>query len=328
MYSVKYERRRVSGREVMSVLQVFKTFEGKLEKIDEIQDGCWVHMTDPSPEECKSVIDRFGLEPDYVKAALDEEESPRIESEEGQTLVIVDLPTVQPEGRTFLYNTIPLGIVHCEKALITVCLKESTIIDNFMEGRVRGFSTTKKTRFILQLLYSNASRFLQYLKQIDKASTMVENELHKSMKNRELIQMLKLEKSLVYFSTSLTSNEMVMEKLLKTEYIRKYPEDTDLLEDVIVENKQAIEMCNIYRDILSGTMDAFASVISNNLNIVMKMLAALTIVLAIPSIVSSFFGMNTGVPFADSIAGFWIVVGISVTLSAVTAILLWRKKMF
>lgn len=310
------------------MLQVFKTFEGKLEKIDEIQDGCWIHLTDPGPEECKAVIDRFGLEPDYIKAALDEEESPRCESEDGQTLVIVDLPTVQPEGRTFLYNTIPLGIIHCEKALITVCLKESTILDNFMEGRVRGFSTTKKTRFILQLLYSNASRFLQYLKQIDKASTMIENELHKSLKNRELIQMLKLEKSLVYFSTSLTSNEMVMEKLLKTEYIRKYPEDTELLEDVIVENKQAIEMCNIYRDILSGTMDAFASVISNNLNIVMKMLAALTIVLAIPSIVSSFFGMNTGVPFAGSIAGFWIVVGIAVTLTAVTATILWRKKMF
>ncbi|OQB23487.1 MAG: Magnesium transport protein CorA [Firmicutes bacterium ADurb.Bin182] len=310
------------------MLQIFKTVEGKLTEIDEIQDGCWVHLTDPSPSECKVVIDRLALEPDYIIAALDEEESPRIENDEGQTLVIVDLPTVQPEGGTFLYNTIPLGIVHCEKALITVCLKESTIIDNFIEGRVRGFSTTKKTRFILQILYRNASRFLQYLKQIDKASTLIENELHKSMKNRELIQMLKLEKSLVYFSTSLTANELVMEKLLKSEYIKKYPEDTELLEDVIIENKQAIEMCNIYRDILSGTMDAFASIISNNLNIVMKMLAAITIVLAIPSIVSGFFGMNTWVPLEGTPVGFWIIVGIAMALSAATAFLLWRKKMF
>ena len=310
------------------MIQIFKTFDGKLVELDQFEPGAWMHLTDPEEDEIRSVAAQLKLEEDYLRAALDEEESARIETDEGQTLIIVDMPVVQPEGRTFVYNTIPLGIIYFEDGIVTVCLKESSILENFMDGRVRGFSTTKKTRFILQLLYRNASRFLQYLKQIDKASTLVENELHKSMKNRELIQMLKLEKSLVYFSTSLTANEMVMEKLLKLDYVKKYPEDTDLLEDVIIENKQAIEMCNIYRDILSGTMDAFASVISNNLNIVMKLLASITIVLSIPTIVASFFGMNTGVPWEGNPMGFWFVLGIAALISGGVAFVLWRKKMF
>lgn len=310
------------------MLQIFKTIDGRLIEQEEITEGAWVHLVDPEKEELNRIAAELDIEMDYLTAALDEEESPRVESDDGQTLIIVDMPIVQPDGRTFVYDTIPLGIIHSERAIVTVCLKESTIIDNFIDGRVRGFSTNKKTRFILQILFRNASRFLQHLKQIDKASTLVENELHRSMKNRELIQMLKLEKSLVYFSTSLTGNEVVMEKLLKFDYVKKYPEDTDLLEDVIIENKQAIEMCNIYRDILSGTMDAFASVISNNLNIVMKMLASITIVMAIPTIVSSFFGMNTGVPFEGQMYGFWIAVGIAALCAGVTAFILWRKKMF
>ncbi|MGI6151314.1 MAG: magnesium transporter CorA family protein, partial [Christensenellales bacterium] len=169
---------------------------------------------------------------------------------------------------------------------------------------------------------------LQYLKQIDKASSVVETELHKSMKNRELIQMLRLEKSLVYFSTSLTGNELVLEKLLRTKSLTRYPDDEDLLEDVIIENKQAIEMCTIYRDILSGTMDAYASVISNNLNIVMKLLAAVTIILSVPQIIYSLFGMNTGVPFQGYAGGFWIVLGLSLALTLVVTIIMWRKKMF
>lgn len=310
------------------MMQIFKAKDGQLHTLDAFEEGAWLHLTDPEDEEIAFVRDSLQLEEDYLRAALDEEESPRIETDEGQTLLIVDLPMVQAEGDSFVYNTIPLGIVYFEKGLVTICLKESTILENFMDGRVRGFSTVKKTRFLLQLLYRNASRFLQYLKQIDKASTLVETELHKSMKNRELIQMLKLEKSLVYFSTSLTGNEIVLEKLLKLEAIKKYPEDMDLLEDVIIENKQAIEMCNIYRDILSGTMDAFASIISNNLNIVMKLLASITIVLSIPTIVSSFFGMNTGVPWEGNPAGFWYALAVALGLSAAVVIILWRKKMF
>ena len=208
---------------------------------------------------------------------------------------------------------------------MTVCLRENALARAFMEGLVKGCSTKKFKRLALQMLYRNASLFLFYLRQVDKASTRVENELHISMKNKELIQMLGLEKSLVYFSTSLKGNEIVLEKLLRMDFVKDYPEDTDLLEDVIIENKQAMEMSSIYRDILSGTMDAFASVISNNLNIVMKLLAAVTIILTVPTIVSSLWGMNVPVPFEHNPFGFWIALGIA-GLATFGAFLLARHK--
>ena len=276
----------------------------------------------------RQIVDALDVEEDFVVAALDEEETARLDYEDGSTLIIVDIPIVVPASGSFLYDTVPLGIIITEDNIVTVCLEETTLIEDFWNKRVRNFDTCKRTRFVLQMLYKNASKYLQYLRQIDKASTQVERALHKSMKNRELIQMLKLEKSLVFFSTSLKSNEVVLEKILKGNLIKKYPDDTDLLEDVIIENKQAIEMCNIYRDILSGTMDAFASIISNNLNIVMKLLAAITIVMAIPTMFASFWGMNVPVPFGDNPLGFVIVLGISLAVAGVVALFLWKKKMF
>jgi magnesium transporter len=196
-----------------------------------------------------------------------------------------------------------------------------------MSNKVKTFFTQYKTRFVLQILYKNATRYLQFLKHIDKTSTRIEQDLHKSMKNKELIQMLKLEKSLVYFSTALKSNEVVLEKLMKYEHIKNYSEDTELLEDVIIENKQAIEMANIYSNILTGTMDAFASVISNNLNIVMKFLTSVTIVMAIPTMISSFFGMNVDLPLSGKLS-FWIIAAIAFAMCSVTGVILYRKKMF
>lgn len=310
------------------MINIFKTVENQLLEVQDFSGGVWVHLTDPSPQELQQVKEALHIESDFLKAALDEEEMPRLESEAGQTLIIVDIPIVEPEGKSFMYNTIPLGIILGEDCIVTVCLEESMLIEDFMANRVKGFYTFKRTRFILQLLYRSASRYLQFLRQIEKASTQVEEELHKSMKNRELIQMLRLEKSLVFFSTSLTANEVVLEKMMKMDYVKKYPDDTDLLEDVIIENKQAIEMCNIYRDILSGTMDAFASVISNNLNIVMKFLAAATIIIAIPSLIAAYWGMNvSNIPFEGHPLGFWIVVGISIIAGGLGGFVLWRKKM-
>ena len=215
--------------------------------------------------------------------------------------------------------------------LITVCLEETPVLTSFMDGRVRDFHTFMKTRFILQILYKNATQFLQYLRIIDKKSEVIERKLHQSQKNEELIELLELEKSLVYFTTSLRSNEAVLEKLIKLESIKKYPEDTELLEDVIIENTQAIEMANIYSGILQSMMDAFASVISNNLNDVMKILSVITIVMSIPTIIFSAYGMNlapSGMPFSSTIWGFLIVILVSIAASIIAALFLSKKKYF
>jgi len=309
------------------MLYINKTINNKVYKIEEFEKGSWISLIDPDKDEIDRVVKELGIDPDLLRAALDEEETARFELEEGQSLIIVDIPVVEPEGGSFMYSTLPLGIVRTDDYIITVCLKETSIIEDFAKERVKTFDTSKKTRFTLQLLYKNSSKFLQYLRRIDKASMQVETALHRSMKNRELIEMLKLEKSLVFFSTSLKGNEIVLEKMLKTNAIKRYPEDEDLLEDVIVENKQAIEMCTIYRDILTGTMDAFASVISNNLNMVMKFLTSITIIIAIPTLFASLWGMNVTVPFINSTFGFWFVVILAGVASIAAGIFLWRKKM-
>ena len=325
------EARRVprrTERQVFCLKKIYLIVEDHLTEINTFEKGCWIHLQNPTREEIDGLNARFALDPTYLQAALDEEESARIEREDDQTLIIVDIPYVESDGNGYSYSTIPMGIIMVDDVIITVSTRESPIITDFTEERIRGFWTYKRTRFILQLLHRNASRFLAYLKQIDKASMFVQERLQASMRNRELLQMMKLEKSLVFFSTSLKGNEMVMEKMMRTEMLRKYPEDADLLDDVIIENKQAMEMCAIYRDIMSGTMDAFASIISNNLNIVMKILTSLTVVLSIPTLFASFWGMNTGVPWENSIAGFWIVMGMSLAASGVAFFFLWKKKMF
>ena len=310
--------------------RVFKTVEDHLIECTTLEKGCWVHLQNPTKEEIEGLNIRFALDPTYLAAALDEEESARIEHDPdtNQTLIIVDIPYVEAEGSGYVYSTIPLGIILVDELIITVCTRDTPIIDDFTEERIRNFWTFKRTRFILQLLHRNASRFLAYLKQIDKASLHVQEKLEKSSRNQELLQMMKLEKSLVYFSTSLKGNEMVMERLMRqTNILRQFPEDTDLLEDVIIENKQAMEMCAIYRDIMTGTMDTFASLISNNLNITMKLLTSVTMILSVPTIIFSLWGMNVPVPFATNPAGFWLVLGIAVVLMIVALLFMWKNKM-
>ena len=308
--------------------RIYLTVDDHLKEINTLEKGCWVHLQNPTREEIDGLNARFALDPTYLQAALDEEESARIERDGDQTLIIVDIPYVEAEGNGFSYTTIPMGIIMVDEVIITVSTRESTIITDFTEERIRGFWTFKRTRFILQLLHRNASRFLTYLKQIDKASGFVQKRLEADMRNQELLQMMKLEKSLVYFSTSLKGNEMVMERMLRMDMLRKYPDDSDLLEDVIIENKQAMEMCAIYRDIMSGNMDAYASIISNSLNIVMKILTSVTVIMAIPTLVASLWGMNVGVPFQQNPFGFWLVMGIALIVSAAAFVILWKKKMF
>ena len=220
---------------------------------------------------------------------MDEEERSRIQVEENYTLIILDIPTIEERKGREYFYTIPFGIIFTDKYIFTVCLVDSPVLTVFMDGRV----------------------------------------LHISQRNQELIEMLDLEKSLVYFTTSLRGNEVVLEKLMRNTSIPRYEDDEELLEDVIIENKQAIEMAKIYSDILSGTMDAFASVISNNLNIAMKFLSVITIVLTVPTIVTSALGMNVaGIPFANNPYGFWIVVGISLLLTLIAGAIIAKNKHF
>ena len=313
------------------MIRIFKTEDGAMHEKEEMQPGCWIALTNPTASEIIDIADTYQIDPDHLRAPLDEEERSRIEVEDEYTLILVDIPSIEERNGKDWFVTIPLAIITTKDVLITVCLEETPVLTSFMDGRVRDFHTFMKTRFILKILYKNATQFLQYLRIIDKKSEVIERKLHQSQKNEELIELLELEKSLVYFTTSLRSNEVVLEKLLRIEKIKKYPEDTDLLEDVIVENKQAIEMANIYSGILSGTMDAFASVISNNLNIVMKFLATVTIVLSIPTMIASFYGMNVnshGMPFADSPYGFAIVLGLTLLLSLFVAYIFNKKDLF
>ena len=218
------------------MIRIFKTEDGAMHEKEEMQPGCWIALTNPTASEIIDIADTYQIDPDHLRAPLDEEERSRIEVEDEYTLILVDIPSIEERNGKDWFVTIPLAIITTKDVLITVCLEETPVLTSFMDGRVRDFHTFMKTRFILQILYKNATQFLQYLRIIDKKSEVIERKLHQSQKNEELIELLELEKSLVYFTTSLRSNEVVLEKLLRIEKIKKYPEDTDLLEDVIVEN--------------------------------------------------------------------------------------------
>ena len=313
------------------MVKIFKTAESGVLQIENFEPGCWVAMTNPTAEDLHEVATRYDIDATDMRAPLDEEERSRIDVEDNYTLILVDIPTIEERNEKDWYGTIPLSIVLCNDTIITVCLEDTPVLTAFMDGRVRNFYTHMKTRFIFQILYRNATLYLNYLRIIDRRSDSIEQKLHEATRNKELIELLELEKSLVFFTTSLKANEIVLEKLLKFSAIKKYPEDEDLIEDVIVENKQAIEKANIYSGILNGTMDTFASVISNNQNSVMKFLTTITIVLSIPTMIASFYGMNVksfSMPFADSEWGFPIVIGISLIISLIIAFIFLKKVMF
>lgn len=309
------------------MISMYKTQGDKLELMQSFETGTWINVENPTLEELDYLSKTFSIAVEDLRAALDEEERAHITTEDNYTIIIVDLPIKDEEG-LHEYVTIPMEIVISDSFIMTICLKKVDLVQDFITGKVKSFYTFKKTRFILQLLYKNASYYLQYLRYIDKASNRIEQELTKSMRNKELVQLLELEKSLVYFTTSLRANEIVFEKMMRMEKIKQYPEDQDLLEDLIIENKQAMEMANIYSSILSETRDAFASVISNNLNTVMKTLTSLTIVLSIPTMIFSLFGMNVPLPFMNNPQGYIYILFGSLVLIIIGAIVMFRKKMF
>ena len=264
----------------------------KLEEIKEFKKGAWINLVNPSEIEIKKVCENVQIQEDFIRDALDYEEKARIDQEDDDNTVlfVVDVPIIEKNEDNDIYTTMPLGmIVVRDDFFITVSLRKNKIIEEFEKRKIKNFQTYKKTRFIFQILYLNSSYYLNYLKRINKETEIAEYILKNSMKNKELLKLLSIEKGLVYFTTSLKSNEIVMEKTMRGKIIKLYEDDEDILEDAITENRQAIEMAQIYSNILNGTMDAYASIISNNLNGVMKFLTSITIVLAVPTMISSFW---------------------------------------
>jgi magnesium transporter len=292
-------------------------------QLQNFEPQCWVDMINPTDDEVEDAMTWTGISEEMLKAALDEEETARAEEDDGNFLFLVDTPILRDTEEGDSYETIPLAVIFNEKCVVTVSLHGNPILSDFISNRIK-IDTAKPVHFLLQFMMGNSKRFLSYLRQIDKKSNRVQAELHRSMKNKELIQLLGLENSLVYFSTSLSSNMKVYNRVQRLKQVTNIEEYQDLYDDVIIENTQAIEMCNIYRDILSGTMDAFASVISNNVNIVMKLLTVVTLIMNIPVLIASFWGMNTGVPFEGKAWGFWAVIGIAAVVTAIVSYFIIR----
>ncbi len=318
------------------MLRITKTTETQLVELtpDSVEAGAWISLIRPTADELSRVEAITGAPQDFIRSALDPEESSRIEIDDNHILVLINVP-VNHEAQNYEYDTLPLGIVITPEYIVTICQEHNDIIQNFSESRFRYFSTHKRTRLLFQILYRSAMLFLKDLRQMTRRSDQIEQDLRLSMKNEELFQLLDLQKGLTYCSMSLRSNKVVVERLLRlcsnpqVNHIIKFrEEDEELLDDVRVEYDQSIEMAQIQTDVLAGMMDAFASVISNNLNIVMKFLASITIVLAIPTMVASFFGMNVPVPWEGHPLGFIIVCALSIGFTIVATWILWRKRLF
>ena len=297
------------------------------EETKDLKKGNWINMISPTEEEIQRVCAALQIKQDFIRYSLDEEEKARIDTEDDDntTLYIIDIPVIESDRTRRVYVTMPIGVIFVrDDYIITVSQKNNDIIKDIKTENV---ITYKKSRFLLQILYANSKKFLSLLYKINKELESTENKLKNSLQNEGLLKMLDLEKSLVYFTTSLKSNEVVMEKTTRGKIIKLYEEDEDLREDAIIENKQAIEMAKIYSDILSGTMDTYASIISNNLNAVMKILTSVTFILAIPTLIASIWGMNVELPFQREPLGFLIITVFSIIMCIVATIWLKRKRM-
>jgi magnesium transporter len=307
---------------------IYKSTENSLTTVNEVVDGCWINLVDPSPEEIANLQRELAIPADFLTSPLDADERPRTEKEDGAVLVILRVPYFQGAAADVPYSTVPLGIILTEQHIVTVCKAQNGTFDDLLTRRIKGLSTAKRYRLVLQIFLGVAVRYLSYLREINRIVEALEDRLQLSMRNRELLELLKFQKSLTYFTTALKSNELMMERLHRSQLFKTYPDDEELLEDVLTENQQAIEMTNIAGSILSQMMDAFASIISNNLNVVMRFLASFTIILTFPTMVASFYGMNVGLPLQGSPTAFWLILAVSLALSVAVATVFWRRDWF
>jgi magnesium transporter len=305
------------------MITTLKNSDIGITQLGEITSGCWINVIDPSPEEVSRLIE-LGIPQDYLTYPLDEDERARTERDNGALFIVLRIPYYQGRTADIPYITIPLGIIMTDKFIVTVCKRENEILQEFASGRVKSLSVVKRNRFLLRLFLTSANKYLHYLREITKEVDILEDKLQLSTRNREVLELLKHQKSLTYFTTALKSNELMMERLQRSGLFKTYPDDEDLLEDVLTENQQAIEMTNIASNILSSMMDAFASIISNNLNGIMKFLASITILVSIPTLITSVYGMNVDLPFQAYPWAFPMTLAM-VILVTVPVVFIFRK---
>jgi magnesium transporter len=310
------------------MLEIYKSVQGKLTPQGDISRDCWIHATSPSDEEIRRIVAATAAPSDFLTDPLDLDERSRIEVDDGTLLVVLQTPLRNPAASDVPFSTVPVGVIIKDAFLITVCASETPLLDPFRNARIRDFDTRERTRFVIQLFHLTAIRFLKDLKDINKITNALEVELHKSMRNEELFKLLNIEKSLVYFMTSVRANEIIMTRVDRSGILKLTEQEGDLLDDAITENQQAIQMTKVYSNILSGMMDAFASIISNNLNVVMKLLTSVTIILMIPNLLASIYGMNIDLPFQRSGYAFVFFLVLALGLSLISVLFFIKKKWF
>lgn len=310
------------------MIQLFKIAKQQFTPAFTQDEAFWINVENPTEEESKALMERYDLAEDFITDLQDADENSRMEYDEGNILIILRVPLYyRHHSANLSFTTAPLGVIIVDDKIITLSFYDNEVLTQYIDCKHRPFRITQQS-FLLQIALRTSIYYLKFLKEINRRTTRIENELHQSMRNKELIQLLSLEKGLVYFATALKSNEIILERMQRSRWLQQDPEADDLVEDVIIENKQAIEMTNIHTSILSGTMDTFASMISNNLNVRMKFLTSVTIVLMLPTLIASIYGMNIALPLQNHPFAFAILMGLSVVLSVLLVLYFIRKKLF
>lgn len=313
------------------MVEMYKTnlATGRLDKIDTPVKGCWINMVKPTEEEIKIMADLVQIEEQTLRYPLDVAEKAHIDEEDDSVLIVVDSPVTEIKKDEKIYTTMPLGMILVRDDIF-ITISQTRI--NAVEGMINKaknyyVQTDKKSRFVFQILFDMAQDYIRYLNYINKDIEYFEEHMSRSMRNEELQRIMKFEKTMIYFNASVKGNQVVLEKINRGKSIKLYEEDEDILEDTMIENRQAIEMIQTYSEILNGIIDILGTIVSNNLNIVMKVLTSITVIISIPTMVSSFLGMNVDFPFDTSVIGFFGVIAISIFVTIVATIILRKRNM-
>ena len=310
------------------MIDIYKTNQktGILDKIEKPVKGCWINMVAPDEKEIKKVVDELGVNEQLLRYPLDIAEKAHIDMEDETVLIVVDSPATERKKGENFYTTLPIGMLLVrDDIFITVSQVKINAVEGYLtNNKAYQIHTDKKSRFVFQILYDIAQDYIRYLMYINKDLENFENKMQKTMSNTELIKIMRFQKSMIYFNASVKGNQVVLEKLNRGKAIKLYDEDEDILEDTLIENRQAIEMIQTYSEILSGIVDMFGTIVSNNLNIVMKFLTSITIIIALPTMISGFMGMNVTFPFATNVYGFFGIMLFSIIVTVIVT--LWLKK--